>query len=1788
MAKQNVLAKAEAHANAGRVEEASKICRSILKKTPKHMEAMFLLSGILMLEKKFQESEPLLRKVLAHNPEHVSAMNNLGVVYREHYKDLQMAESLFKKVIAANPAHFRALMNLGNIYCDQNRDALGAACYEQALAVNPGAKESATFLSYLGNISYRMGKFDEAIAHFERALTFSPDNPDILRNFLLARFGKGNKPEMVAMMEDLLKLPDAGRANFPIFSLAKRNCLWEMVEKTSEKVVTLARAGLADYSALQMSNLDLLAMPGVPYQDLLDVHRITGEILEAKRMRSPYTTHEQANHTSSRMKIAYLSGDFRGHVINTFIRGLFNFHDRERFEIYCYSNTLIEDKTTEQYKKAADVFINVTGMTDAELAEKIHADGVHVLVNLAGYTKDSRIEVMAYRAAPVQIMYLGYPYTSGLSTVDYFISDPYLDGPENARYFVEKQLRLPECFATFERLYDQEISHNPPFKANGHVTFGCLVNPYKLTPEVVAVWSNIMRAVPDSRIILNNPHYDFDLMREKITDAFSAEGVDASRVKIIHEKHSSGVHLRYYNDIDIALDTFPLTGGTTTHEALWMGVPVVTLVGDIYPHRLSYTILSNAGMDLSELIAFSKEEYVAKVLALANNSAGIEALHREIPVHLKKSIQCDPVRHTQHMEAAYIEAWRRKFPDQSDFIERASASLTEETAATLLEKAASAIREGHQNQAKTLCRKVFKIDPENLEALNLLGSVHLMEKKYDAAKECFELVVSVLPDQISALNNLGLVYHDGDRDFKAAETCFKKVLQLQPRHINGLMNLGNLYRAMHQIDAAQIYYKKALALTPENGQLLNNIGSLYAKAGQFSEARDAYQKALMYLPGKAEILSNLLTMHRALGDHDRALDLLQKVSSLPKAGAAHFPAYHFSKVCCLWDEASTLLPKVEALIQDGQTTLDGFIEINLSLLATPGISDATHFEIHKTSGAHIEQLREGPVYSDYFQPMQRTGRLKIAYLSPDFHEHVSNISFRGLMNFHDRELFEITCYSNANVEDAVSAQYRATADHFFNVSQLSDRALADKIHDDGIHFLIDLAGYTSQGRMAVFAYRPAPVQIMYLGYPYTSGLSCVDYFISDPFLDGDKNASYFTEKQLRLPQSFMSFGYLSELPTFDAVMPCEKNGVVTFGSMNNPYKLNPEVIRVWSDILKVVPDSRMIINHPNCRQEITQSRIIQAFEKQGIASERIRIISETHPAGSHFHHYREMDIILDSFPLTGGTTTIDALWMGIPVITKVGEIYPHRLSYSILKNVGINLEELIAFSDEEYIRKAVALAKQPLRIASLHRDITVALRQSILTDPLRLTRQMEAAYLQGWNKKYPNQAIARAIKSDKVRYIPLDEGLEIAVPDSLENLESYLLTEQKGGLDPEYRFVQHLVQKQMHVLDFCAGIGTYAVPLSQKLGHQGKLWAVTASATDAQYLYYSKGKNALDALHVIAGSTEWIALDEPPFGQDFSKIGFMRIGAVEGLGTLLSKSNSFLKTHAPIIMFRIKGEESPNPAALVEGFKSLGYDVYRHVPGPNLLVPTVSAEELDTFTLNLFACKTKQAEVLETQGRLIRRIDAITELPGLEHDFWQVYMRSFPYAKDLMSAWVDLPSKLTSWENYWIALNLYAQSQDVKRSAGARYAALNTSFGLLVMLAETAVNLPRILTLIRVMIDLGKRENAVHFLNQVVSLFESGDPVEINEPFLPLSDESALIDPGNRFAEWLFASVLMQREKSRAFSTYFSGESSVPIFEAIRETSFYSEEAERQLALIRLRFPGCQEIKTIQHGVSVC
>ncbi len=288
-----------------------------------------------------------------------------------------------------------------------------------------------------------------------------------------------------------------------------------------------------------------------------------------------------------------------------------------------------------------DKFTFVEGMTEREIAAAIQADDVDILLELNGFTRGSQLGAVAYKPAPVQMLWFGYPFTSGLKAVDYLILDPFTV-PEDESLLAEEAIVMPNNWICFGEFPEVEIAQGIPFDRHGRITFGTLNNPYKFTPKMIALWAEVMHRVPDSRFLLVRAQARSLNLRKNLSDEFTKHGVSADRLFYFDNKQENKNHLSYYNDIDISLDTFPLTGGTTTCEATWMGVPVVTLVGDNYHQRLSRSVLMNCGLD--ELCAFTPEEFIDTAVALAGERDKLLAWRHGFRVLMRQSPLCDEER----------------------------------------------------------------------------------------------------------------------------------------------------------------------------------------------------------------------------------------------------------------------------------------------------------------------------------------------------------------------------------------------------------------------------------------------------------------------------------------------------------------------------------------------------------------------------------------------------------------------------------------------------------------------------------------------------------------------------------------------------------------------------------------------------------------------------------------------------------------------------------------------------------------------------------------------------------------------------------------------------------------------------------------------------------------------------------------------------------------------------------------------------------------------------------------
>lgn len=1055
------------------------------------------------------------------------------------------------------------------------------------------------------------------------------------------------------------------------------------------------------------------------------------------------------------------------------------------------------------------------------------------------------------------------------------------------------------------------------------------------------------------------------------------------------------------------------------------------------------------------------------------------------------------------------------------------------------------LKEQRYDQAEVICNKILKVIPSNIKAALLLGSIHLTRLNYGESRRILENLLNLEPDHLDANNDLGVLYLHL-KDLKSAEKYFRKVIAMDPYHIHALINLGNIHFNFEQWASAESLYKKVLKLDPVNRIVLNNYGQLLLKQNRMAEG----------------------------------IDLMKQVDSLSNPGVSVLVAYLIAKHICQWDVAERLLIAVIDIIMDSGSCEHYLSMLGLTMLSDPYIDNETFFKITCLTAEIFDKLSFGKSNRDYtkaIRSLQTGHKMRIGYLSADFRQHVCSNFVRGLINCYDKERFEVYCYSNTSEEDEITLQYKSNVEAFIDTRGMSDRELSERIYEDDVHILVDLSGYTDGSRISVMSYCAAPVQITYMGYPFSTGFRSIDYIISDPHTDSPTSSKLCTETPLRLPEAGAAFGSLfpeeiNHVPAF------QRNGHVTFGSLLNTYKLNPKVVEMWSLILKQTNDTRMILNHPNYAPEIIRQNILKEFAKHGISEKQILFIWERLTNATHLYYYNDIDIALDSLPMTGGQTTIDALWMGVPVVTCVGESRHERSSYDMLKIIGIDVEDIIAFSEEEYVQKTIALANNPERLAELHQIIPEGLSKSIFCDPERFAIHLEAAYIEAWNMKFPQNRFDPGERRDPLDFISIRGGTEIAVSGSVGDRFTYILKEQEGWFDPEYDFVLDMIQPDMRVIDIVAEVGVYAVPLAKKMTAGGKVWALSTDASHARYLHKSKEHNHLDSLQVLGNRRIGnLNLDRDMLRNDWSHIDFVRIntdGAEQGL---IRWGTTFFSLSSPLVMFGIK-DKGIRALSLVDLFKEQGYATYRLIPGLNLLTPFDSAnehDELDDFSINLFCCKKDRAEQLENRGLLMSsHLPAATTI-DCDASAFRHYLTGLPYAEGMMTHWLNTSTRPEGWESYQQALSLFSMAKTANHAASFRYACLQGAFHLLKKLLSDQANVSRVMSMIRLLTDMGKRVLAVEVLNHLAEFLETGKGgivMNIDEPFLALSDSFAALNPGDKIAEWIYASILEQREKLRAFSSFYTGKESFEILGKIIEFDFSSDEMKRRRQLIGMRY----------------
>jgi len=632
------------HHQAGQLQNAASIYNQILKENPNHPDALNLSGLIAHQTNNNVKAAELINKAILSNPENPDYYYNLGIVLNAQGR-WKEATHAYRQAINLKSDYFEALNNLGNILREHNNTASAVEIYNEALKLKPDCVE---VWSNLGNVLKEQGKIDSAIEHFEKAIQINPEYASAWNNLGSATSAQNRFKDAIEHYRHALKLK-------PDYAVAWCNLggVLEIVGEfnTSIECFKQALKYKPDYNEAFSNLLYLLSYNVVcSPEQILEEHRNWGRLHEENQKKDNFS-HIKSSNLDKRLRIGYVSSDFRKHALSYFFEPILKNHDKSHVEIYCYSDVHEPDDTTVRLKTVADEWCSTLEMSDREVAQKIYNDKIDILIDLAGHTAKNRLTIFSYNPAPVQITYLGYCNTSGLKSMDYWITDTVLHPEDTVELAVENIIRLQRCWTCYQPPVDSpEVK--PDTLANKSITFGSFNNVSKLGNMVIECWSRLLKEVENSRLILKARQLDDPFIKDRISAQFTQNGIKSEQLILLPSTPS---YMEDYNKIDIALDTFPRTGGVTTADALWMGVPVITLAGQRYIERQGASILKAIGLD--DLITSTPEEYVSKVKELAKNHTQRNELKTSLRERISKSPLCDGRDLAQALEDTYRKMW---------------------------------------------------------------------------------------------------------------------------------------------------------------------------------------------------------------------------------------------------------------------------------------------------------------------------------------------------------------------------------------------------------------------------------------------------------------------------------------------------------------------------------------------------------------------------------------------------------------------------------------------------------------------------------------------------------------------------------------------------------------------------------------------------------------------------------------------------------------------------------------------------------------------------------------------------------------------------------------------------------------------------------------------------------------------------------------------------------------------------------------------------------------------------
>ena len=593
-------------------------------------------------------------------------------------------------------------------------------------------------------------------------------------------------------------------------------------------------------------------------------------------------------------------------------------------------------------------------------------------------------------------------------------------------------------------------------------------------------------------------------------------------------------------------------------------------------------------------------------------------------------------------------------------------------------------------EAEKLYKEILKINSGHFESIFLLGTLSIAIKNYDKAIQ-----------------------------------LLKEAILIQPKHAQSHNNLGAAYKELGKTEEAMSYYQKAISINPDYADAHNNLGIIFNELGEIQKAITCYQKAINIKPDYADAHYNLGNALHKLNKHQESIKSYEKVIEINPIYAAAY--YNLGNALSVLGEFKKAISYYQRAINSEKNHIFAYNNMLFTLLYLEDADPKFCLSQAKEFRSSLKLINDDLLQKYRFDTKPK--KLRVGFVSGDLREHpVGFFLLNTIKNLKNKNL-ELFAYSNYKIKDKINIKLKSHFTNWREIESQSNMDVINIIRKDKIHILIDLSGHSDKNRLPIFINKPAPIQATWISYPGTTGISEIDYIIGDQFVTPENESKHFAEKIFRLPNMWVSF----TPPDFDvkiSELPAIKNRYITFGSFNHLSKINKKVIFLWSKILKSVPNSKIFLKTKQLNDIYLKKKIIDEFKKNGIDLNSI-ILEGGSPRNELLDSYNKVDIALDPFPYSGGVTSLEAIWMGVPVLTKKGFRFVSHTTESINHNSGMS--DWVANNENDYVEKAIKFSDNLKLLTKINKNLRQTALKSPLFDSTVFAEQLNNAFWEMWN-----------------------------------------------------------------------------------------------------------------------------------------------------------------------------------------------------------------------------------------------------------------------------------------------------------------------------------------------------------------------------------------------------------------------------------------------------------------------